>query len=206
MTRVESIWTSYRRLSTMLQWAIGAAVVAVLFLVWNDYLVEITDRWDARAEKMLADVDKAAGGPQRLQSLGRLKPVVLGLGPVDRPGSESDAEKRLNTAINAVLKEYSVQQDSFNYRGPSKLRRGTLSRVIAPGQQVEHITGDLRFDATPETAAKVIAQLEASADIDAISSLRMTRQAGPRRVTVVLTVEAWIVTAERRARGRGSSR
>ena len=189
-----------------MQWSIGAAVVAVLFLVWNDFVVRLTDEWDLRAQRMLANVERAAGDTQRLQSLGRLRPVVLGLGPLDEPGSESDAEKRLNMAINEVLKEHTVLKDSFNYRGPSKLRRGTLSRVIAPGQQVEHITGDLRFDATPETAAKVIAQLEASADIDAISSLRMTRQAGPRRITVVLTVEAWIVTAERRARGRGSSR
>ena len=69
-----------------------------------------------------------------------------------------------------------------------------------------HTTGDLRFDATPAIAAKVIAALETSPDIDAISSLRMTRQPGPRRVTVVLTVESWIVSAERRARGGGSSR
>ncbi len=206
MRRVESIWAAYRRAPKTVQWSIGAAVVAVLFLVWNDFVVRLTDEWDHRSERMLANVDKAAGDTQRLQSLGRLRPVVLGLGPLDEPGSESDAEKRVNMAINEVLKEHTVFKDSFNYRGPSKLRRGTLSRVIAPGQQVEHITGDLRFDATPETAAKVIAQLEASADIDAISSLRMTRQAGPRRVTVVLTVEAWIVTAERRARGRGSSR
>ncbi len=206
MRRVESIWAAYRRAPKTVQWSIGAAVVAVLFLVWNDFVVRLTDEWDLRAQRMLTNVDRVASDTQRLQSLGRLRPVVLGLGPLDEPGSESDAEKRLNMAINEVLKEHTVLKDSFNYRGPSKLRRGTLSRVIAPGQQVEHITGDLRFDATPETAAKVIAQLEASADIDAISSLRMTRQAGPRRVTVVLTVEAWIVTAERRARGRGSSR
>ncbi len=206
MTRVESIWTSYRRLSPMLQWAIGAAVIAVLFLVWNDYVVKLTDEWDGRAERMLAKVDKAAGDTQRLQSLRRLRPVVLGLGPVDEPGSESDAEKRLNMTINEVLKEHAVLHDSFSYRGPSKLRRGTLSRVIAPGRQVERISGDLRFDATPAIAAAVIAALEASPDIDAVSSLRMTRQPGPRRVTVVLTVEAWITSAERRARGGGSAR
>ncbi len=206
MRRVESIWAAYRRAPKTVQWSIGAAVVAVLFLVWNDFVVRLTDEWDLRAQRMLTNVDRVASDTQRLQSLGRLRPVVLGLGPLDEPGSESDAEKRLNMVINDVLKEHTVLHDSFSYRGASKLRRGTLSRVIAPGQQVEHITGDLRFDATPATAAKVIAQLEASADIDAISSLRMTRQAGPRRITVVLTVEAWIVTAERRARGRGSSR
>ena len=88
----------------------------------------------------------------------------------------------------------------------SKLRRGTLSRIIAPGEQVERITGDLRFDATPEVAAEIIAELEASPDIDAISNIRMTRQPGPRKVTVDLTVETWIITAERRGRGGGAQR
>ena len=206
MRRVESIWTAYRRMPSTMQWTIAAAVGAVLFLVWNDFVVRLTDDWDLRSERMLADVKKASGDTGRLQSLRRLRPVVLGLGPLDALGSEADAEKRFNMAINEVLKQYTVFDDSFDYRGPSKLRRGTLSKVIAPGQQVEHITGDLRFDATPANAAKIIAALEASADIDAISSLRMTRQPGPRRVTVVLTVEAWIVSAERRRRGGGSGR
>ncbi len=205
MSRIESIWVSYRRLPKTVRWSIGAAVVAVVFLLWNDYVVRLTDEWDRRSEDMLASVDKAAGDSQRLQSLRVLRPVVLGLGAIDEPDNESAAEKRLNAAINEVLKQHTVSQDSFSYRGPSKLRRGTLSRVIQPGQQVERITGDLRFDATPGVAAKIIAQLEASPDIDAISSFRMTRQPGPRKVTVDLTVEAWIVTAERRGRG-GSPR
>ena len=206
MSRVESIWTAYRQAPKTVQWSIGAAVVAVVFLLWNDFVVRMKDEWDLRAEQMLANVDKAAGDTQRLESLRRLRPVVLGLGPLDAPGSESDAEKRLNVAINEILKEHTVLHDSFSYHGPSKLRRGTLSRVIAPGMQVERISGDLRFDATPAIAAKIIAALETSPDIDAISSLRMTRQPGPRRVTVLLTVEAWIVTAVRRARSGGSSR
>ena len=105
MKRVESIWTAYRRLPKTVQWSIGAAVVAVLFLAWSDFVVRLTDDWDGRAQRMLANVDKAAGDAQRLQSLGRLRPVVLGLGPLDAPGPESDGEKRLNKAINEVLKQ-----------------------------------------------------------------------------------------------------
>ena len=201
MSRLESIWVRYRGLPSTMRWSIAAGVVAVVFLLWNDYIVRMTDEWNQRSEQMLASVDEAAGDTQRLQSLRVLRPVVLGLGPIDAPADESTAEKRLNTAINEVLRNHTVSQDSYSYRGPNKLRRGTLSRVIAPGKQVERITGDLRFDATPGVAAKIIAELEASPDIDAISSFRMTRQPGPRKVTVDLTVEAWIVTAQRRGRG-----
>lgn len=205
MSRLESIWTTYRGLPTTMRWSIGAAVVAVVFLVWNDHVVRLAAAWDVRAERMLANVDKAAGDTQRLQSLRVLRPVVLGLGPLNEPGAEAAAEKRLNRILNEVLKNHTVSDDSYSYRGPSKLRRGTLSRIVKPGEQVEKITGDLRFDATPEVAAQIIAELEASPDIDAISSLRLTKQPGPRRVTVDLTVETWIITAERRGRGGGSS-
>lgn len=204
MSRLESIWLRYRAMPTTMQWAVGAAVVAVVFLIWNDHIVRLTDEWNGQAERMLADVEKASGDTQRLQTLGRLRPVVLGLGPIEDPGAESAAEKQLNKAINEILKNQQVSDDSYSYRGPSKLRRGTLSRVTGPGEQVERITGDLRFDATPEVAARILADMEASPDIDAISSLRLTRQPGPRRVTVDLTVETWIITAERRTRGGGS--
>lgn len=206
MSRLESIWVRYRGLPKTVRWSIGAAVVAVLFLLWNDHVVRLTDEWDVRAERMLANVENAAGDTRRLQSLGVLRPVVLGLGPLEEPGNEATAEKQLNRVINEVLKDQAVSQDSYSYRGPSKLRRGTLSRIIAPGEQVERITGDLRFDATPEIAAKIVAELEASPNIDAISNLRMTRQPGPRKVTVDLTVETWIITAERRPRSGGAER
>ena len=47
---------------------------------------------------------------------------------------------------------------------------------------------------------QVIAELESSPWIDSIGTLRMTRLAGPRKIRVDLTVEALIVSAERRGR------
>ena len=92
------------------------------------------------------------------------------------------------------------KRPSFSYRGPAKMRRGTLSRVIAPGQQVERITADLGFDATPEETLAIIGELEASPHIEGIGFVRITRRSGPRKVTVDLTIEAWIVSAQRRSR------
>ena len=203
MKRVESIWTAYRQAPTTVQWSIGAVVIAVLFLAWNDIVVRLTDEWDVRAHRMLANVDRAAGDTQRLQSLARLRPVVLGLGPVDAPGSESEAEKRLNMAVNEVLKEHPVSRDSFSLRSPAKLKRGTLERLISSDQRVERITGDLRFVAGPDEATAIIAALEKRPEIESISSVRITRKAG-RKVTLDLTVDVWIVTSQRKSRGGGA--
>ena len=204
MSRAERLRKSFRQLPRAAQWGISAVVGGVLLLLWNDHVLRLTDEWNRESDRLLARVDKAAGSAQRLQSLRRLRPAVLGIGPVTAPGREAHAERALNEVINDILKLHPVSRDSFSYRGPSKLRRGALSRVIAPGEQVKRIPGDLRFATTPPVAPPPIPETRDAPECDAISNLRMTRQPGPRKVTVDLTIEAWIVSMERRARVGGT--
>ena len=68
---------------------------------------------------------------------------------------------------------------------------------------MERITGDLRFDASPTEAIAIIAELEASPTIEAVSDVRMTLQGGRQKVRVDLTVESWIVSSGRRSRRVG---
>ncbi len=203
MSRFETAWHSYRQLPRAAQWGLAALVGVILFLVWNDLILRVTGNWNRAAETMMAKVEQAAGGDQRRQSLRVLRQAVLGLGVVEKPGPEAAAENALNDVINDVLKRHTVSEDSFSYRGPSKMRRGTLSRVIGPGERVERISGELRFESTPQQAIDIVATLESSRWIDAIGTLRMTRLAGTRKIRVDLTVEALIVSAERRARVGG---
>jgi hypothetical protein len=67
---------------------------------------------------------------------------------------------------------------------------------------VARITGNLRFDATPEEAIAIIAELEANTTIEAVSDVRVTEQSG-RQVRVDLTVESWIVSLEQRPQRTG---
>lgn len=199
MDRLRSLWATYRRLPRAARWGVGATVVIVAFLLWNDHVMRLADKWNRQADQLLANVGEAARGRQRLRNLRAVREGVQAIGVVDMPGDESDAEDAFNDVINEVLKHHSVSRDSFSYRGPSKLPRGTLAQILAPGRQVERITGDLRFDATPEEGLSIVAELEASSDIEGISNLRITR-AGPGKVTLDLTVEAWITSAEGRSK------
>ena len=102
------------------------------------------------------------------------------VGPVE--GHDDLAPRRVgkvNDVVNEVLKGHTVSNASFSYRGPAKLPRGTLSRVIAPGQQVERITADLGFDATPDETLAIIGELEASPHIEGIGSVRRAAAAAP---------------------------
>jgi hypothetical protein len=203
MTSTQSIWQRYRRLPRAGQWAVAAGMVTVLLLIWTDYVLSWAADWNLKADALLADAREAAGGDRRLSRMNGLRNTIQGLGPVHRPGTASQAELALNDAVNEVVKRHPVSDDSFNYRGPEKLPRGTLSQILRPGQRVERITGDLRFDASPTEAIAIIAELEASPTIEAVSDVRMTLQGSRQKVQVDLTVESWIVSSERRARRVG---
>jgi hypothetical protein len=202
MTSTQTIWQRYRRLPRAGQWAVVAVLGIALFMIWDYYVLSLAAAWNEQADDLLADAREAAGGERRLSRMNGLRNTIQGLGPVQRPGTESQAELALNDAVNEVLKRHRVSDDSFNYRGPEKLPRGTLSEVLRTSQRAERITGDLRFDASPTEAIAIIAELEASPTIEAVSDVRMTLQGG-QKVRVDLTVESWIVSSERRSRRVG---
>ena len=177
----------------------------VLLIIWNDYVLSQAADWNEQADELLADAREAAGGERRLARMNGLRNTIQGLGPLERPGAESQAELALNDAVNEVLKQHRVSDDSFNYRGPEKLPRGTLAQILRSGQRVERVTGDLRFDASPTEAIAIIAELESSPTIEAVSDVRMTLQGGRQKVRVDLTVESWIVSSERRSRRMGGA-
>jgi hypothetical protein len=203
MTSTQTIWQRYRRLPRAGQWAVVAVLGIALFMIWDYYVLSLAAAWNEQADDLLADAREAAGGERRLSRMNGLRNTIQGLGPVQRPGTESQAELALNDAVNEVLKRHRVSDDSFNYRGPEKLPRGTLSEVLRTSQRAERITGDLRFDASPTEAIAIIAELEASPTIEAVSDVRMTLQGGRQKVRVDLTVESWIVSSERRSRRVG---
>jgi hypothetical protein len=204
MTSTRNLWQRYRQLPRAGQWVIGAAAGIALFMIWNDYVMSWAAGWNEQADELLADAREAAGGDRRLSRMDGLRNTIQGLGPVQRPGVEAKAELALNDAVNEILKRHTVSHDSFNYRGPEKLPRGTLSQILRTDQRVERITGDLRFDASPAEAIAIIAELEASPTIVAVSEVRMALQGGRQKVRVDLTVESWVASSETRRRRGGS--
>lgn len=203
MTKTQTIWNRFRQLPRAVQWAGLAAIGISLFLLYEEHVRPITTTWHDHADEMLKEVGEAARSENRSRQLQAMREPIQGLGAVETPGNEAKGSNALNDAVNEVLKRHSVTRDSFNLRGATRLPRNTLSQIIQPNQLVQRITGDFRFDAAPDEAIAIIAELESSPVIEAISSVRITRVSGTRKVTVDLTVEAWIVSAEPRKRMGG---
>lgn len=202
MSAVLHAWERFRALPRAARWAISAGVVAIAMLVYADYVVALTVRWNERSEELLVNLSRASGGEGRLGRLDTLRDVVRAVGPVQKPRRDAEAENAFNDIVSGVLKKHPVTRDSFSYRGASKLQGGLLARVT--GRDVQKITGDLRFDATQEDAIAIISGLEDSPEIEAVTNLRLTRQANAKnKVTVDLTVEAWIESGTSRLRPGG---
>lgn len=202
----KSTWSQrFAQLPRAARWALVGAVV-ILALLFTDYLWKFTDKWNDQADVIRSQVRQAARTNGGLDRIDRMKDLISGVGPVVKPTTEGDANKALTQSVNAILKLHSVSNDDFKIRPPARLPTGTLEKIVqGRNQRVERLTGELRFDASPEHTLAILAGLESSEDIESVSHVRLNKKPGTRKLSVRLTVEAWILSSVAR-RGTGVSR
>jgi hypothetical protein len=168
----------------------GAALA--LFLLVNDVIWPSGSEWKQRAndiEAAIAEVRRDAG---LSRSFVEMQSTVIALGPVQMPATEAEGNAALNQIYNTVRKNHAISNDSFELSKATKLTGTPLAKLVGR-RTVSRLTGNLKFDATPEVAMAVIAELESSPLIESISSVRITRDAQPK-VKVQLTLETWVLT------------
>ena len=141
---------------------------------------------------MLARVSEVVETDAAARGLVVLMDTVRATGPVERPGHHALAGSLLTRTVNEIVKRNGGSKDSFSQRNPTKLKRGLLSKIARPNERFERLTADLRFNASPSSATAIIAELESRPEIEAISTLRITRHSGVARVTVDLVLEVWV--------------
>jgi hypothetical protein len=117
-------------------------------------------------------------------------------GPVDPPRGESQGAEAMARAVVEVVKKHAVNQFSFDAQRASTRLSGGSSAGPFGNQKLSKVTGELQFEATPAETAKIIAELESSPAIDAVSALRMQRRENEGKVMVRLTVEAWVFASK----------
>lgn len=198
MSSEQTRWQRFRRLPRALQWAVYAAVGMGGFVVVNDHIWKQAAEWRRQADSIQAQLQDVHDGRSIADKLLKMQDTIVAHGRVSIPDSD-DAEAgsdAFNATVTAVLKAHAVRKDSFDRRDLSNLKLDHASFVPA-GQEAHYISGDLRFEASPDEAAAVIAELESSPNIEAVTSVRMTRLGGARRVKVQVTLEAWVLTASK---------
>jgi hypothetical protein len=202
-----SLFDRFMQMPRVMQWAIGAAVAILLFLVWDDNIRPMGEAWDRRAASIERQVARAREAADLERRITGRRDLIRQLGPVDVPAADEEGRESLHALIVDTVRRYrSVTNDSFNLSGGADRLPATVSALIfadtaQAGRRLVRISGDLRFDAEPEDAAAIIAALEARPEVESISLVRMLRKDG-RTLGVTLTINAWVVQSSRPAAGR----
>ena len=193
----QSTWSQrFAQLPRAAQWGLIGAVVIIALLFYTDVLWKFADKWNDKADGIRSQVRQAALTNSGLDRIDRMKDLISGVGPVVKPDTEGDANKALTQSVNAILKLHSVSNDDFKIRPPARLPTGTLEKIVqGRNQRVKRLTGELRFDASPEHTLAIIAELESSEDIESVSHVRLNKKPGTPKLSVRLTVEAWILSS-----------
>ena len=192
MMVAKDIMRRLERLPRAIQWLAWTALFTIAFLVWDSSIAPISLRWSADADEML-DRLRLVAEPRRMKR--STQEAIVGHGPVDLPREKATGAIAMTQAVNAVLGRHAISNDDF-----SRTRSGVVPRTLLPGiartrQKIEWIKAELRFDASPEEAAAVIAELEWDPAIESINSLRMSKIEA-RKVRVRLTLESWVVAQD----------
>ncbi|MBC24363.1 MAG: hypothetical protein CMJ32_10675 [Phycisphaerae bacterium] len=191
--RVEQTWEKYRGLSPVYQGSIAVLAVMVLFLLADEYLWAVARQWNQSADRYAEILHE--GASKEAEFSPRMEATIRAVGPVNIPSTEADGAKKLSRTINSILKDHKIYNDSYDNFGGAKLPSDALTSITSStGGRIEKVTGRLQFDASPEEALKIISEIESNPEIESISSLRITRMERMTRVTVKMTVEAWIMS------------
>lgn len=165
----------------------GALLLAWLALEqWSwSWARDWSERGD-RIEQALAESRALASGDDPAARAG----AEL-FGPVEPPAGETEGAAAMTQAVVDVVKRHTTTNFSFDAQRASSRLPGNVT-LAGASERLSRVSGELRFEATPSEAAKIIQELEASQAIEAISALRLEKIDNETRLKVRLTVEAWV--------------
>ncbi|TVQ52962.1 MAG: hypothetical protein EA377_09055 [Phycisphaerales bacterium] len=203
MKKLDAWYEQFREQSRLMQFGIIAAIALVLFFIWDYGVRPVSSEWAWQSERIQNQVRRVRQAERLQADVRNVQDVVYALGEVQLPPPADSGGEQLSRAWDRLLQEYSVSNPSFNIRQGGPLGGSALMSVTG-GERAQIINGDVRFQASPEDAIEIIAKLETQPEVAVIRDITINR-VGNRRVGVRLTIEAWVIPAERRQDRRGSA-
>lgn len=198
MSRFDSIMQQYRTWPRAIQWAALGAIGMVLFLLWDNTLRPVADDLDKKIKMIESQVDRVRANETVARKLRdpQLKGLIKAYGPVRVPAHVADGSKMFNDVVLEVLQKHRSTNATFSTRPGSRLPKNALIEVTEGTSRIDRLTGEVKFDATPDAALAILTELETSPHIDAVNGIRLARDASGK-VKVTLTVESWVRNVEK---------
>jgi hypothetical protein len=198
----KTLFDRFREMPRAIQWGTYFALGLVIFLVWSERIAPLARDFKTSADRISADLRVVRDTAAMQQQIDSMQDTIHGVGQVLRPRPAADGEIALNRAVNEVLQDFNISNDSFSARVRGSLQRGSLPGLTG-NSPAQLLSGELKFNATPDDAIAIIAALEMRPEIEAINTIFLTRIAG-RRVSVQITMEAWVLPLDGGGRRGGT--
>ncbi len=173
------------------KWIAVAVAIYAAFLVFQLVVLPLTDEFNGRADRAAELLSSAAKRAAELPD--DIVDRAVAFGPNSVPGREGTEKERFSNAVAAIMKKHGVA-DSYGFDArPQALGGDVLPRVAGlVGGKMSRTVAELKFSSSPDTVGKIIADIDSSPFVDAITDVRLTYK--DRRVTAILSIERWGVT------------
>ncbi len=187
----------WKSLSPVIKVAIGAAAFAGLYFAVIERALDAINRDSGKstsAESAIAEYARS-GGKLRTASES-VSRGVRQFGDVALPGDPQSRPSEFNSAVDSVLSKHSVQNITSTSR-TSPMSNGPLTKYLGTGQRVDRVMKELSFSATPEAFDAVLADLERTPQVAAISRVQVRqgddREKADRLLKVSIALETWTI-------------
>ena len=180
----------FKSLERSWQWIILAITFLLAFLIWSEVIAPIGDGWAAQADRIEENLSRTRG-ITTLDSATKTAAMIYG--PLELPNMKAAGSLTLTEVVHAILATHGITNDTFYQSQTANIKNSALPGIARAGEKLERIKGELDFDSNPDTAISIVAELEHSADVEAISNLKIDKL-GNGTVRTRLTLEAWVRT------------
>lgn len=191
MRFLDRVITQLNEQPRAIQWALYAAMGMALFLIWDQAVAPISEQWKRDADVIQTKLQQVRAGADLIDRFDTMKDKISGIGPVEIPPGKKQGQESILRAINEVLRNHTVSDESISTTDGKRFRSGTLSK-IAGSKRIESLKVDFEYVATPEVAIAIISELEANPEIEFIRTIRLSKEPN-QKIKVQLTFEKWVM-------------
>lgn len=189
----------YRALPRAVRWAVIAGLAFVGYFVVVEPILEKRAAFEVKADekaKQLAAARSGTGDAEVAET--DLKTGVTRFGLPQLPGPPAERADALTRCIATVLQTHGVRDHTSTVK-ETPLSSGALSSAFGADYRVDRLITELQFDASPEVFMGVLADLERSPEVAAVSRVQLrkstpapgAKSSSSRLVRASIAVEAW---------------
>ncbi len=196
-TRLEALRRRWHALPPAGKFGVSAVGALAIYFGLEDTTWRLAEEWRAEANGLQQLLQRAESIAHSSQAA---KQLILIHGDLRPPRDAAAGNQALAEAVTVALARNHITNYSFEARSGAKLPSGSFAGALPSGKRVEQVSAEVSFESSPEDAFRVIANLESDQSVDGVRSLRIDYAENTKRVTVALTVNAWVIAGTRGAR------